>query len=120
MLCPVGLMKVVNTPRNDQNDDDARAPCPDYRANHNCMCYGGFTVKAPGRPVIVSSLRSIGIGGDGTPDLPQLVLTGVSAADSVVNLFDGLTLLGSAAADASGIWRFTIDAFWTRPTASRL
>ena len=68
-------------------------------------------MKALGRPVIVSLFRSMGVVGDGIPDLAQLVLTGVSAADSVVSLFDGLTLLGSTTADASGIWRFTIDAF---------
>jgi hypothetical protein len=68
-------------------------------------------MKALGRPVIVSFLRSVGVVGDGTPDLAQLVLTGVSAADSVVSLFDGLPLLGSTTADASGIWRFTIGAF---------
>jgi Bacterial Ig-like domain len=67
-------------------------------------------IKALGRPVIVSLFRSMGVVGDGTPDLVQLVTTGVSAADSVVSLFDGLTQLGSTTADASGIWRFTIDA----------
>ena len=68
-------------------------------------------MKALGRPVIVSLFRSMGVVGDGTPDLAQMVLTGVSAADSVVSLFDGRTLLGSTTAAASGIWRFTIGAF---------
>jgi hypothetical protein len=64
-------------------------------------------MTALGRPVIVSVLRS-----SGAADLAQMVLTGVSAADSVVSLFDGHTLLGSTTADASGIWRFTIGAVW--------
>ena len=68
-------------------------------------------MRALGRPVIVSFLRSTGVVGNGTADLAQLVLTGVSAADSLVRLFDGRTLLGSTTTDASGIWRFTFDAF---------
>src|SRR5579864_8673094 len=45
----------------------------------------------------------------GVDDAIVLTLGGTAAADSVVNLFDGNSLLGSVQADATGNWAFITD-----------
>ena len=47
-----------------------------------------------------------GIIGDGITSDTTLLLTGMAAAGSTVKVYDGTTLLGSAAANASGAWSY--------------
>ena len=44
--------------------------------------------------------------GDGITDAATLTLTGTAEANSTVNVYDGATLLGTAAANGSGAWTF--------------
>jgi large repetitive protein len=45
--------------------------------------------------------------GDGITDATVLTLTGTAEANSIVKVYDGATLLGSATANGSGAWSFT-------------
>jgi Ca2+-binding RTX toxin-like protein len=47
--------------------------------------------------------------GDGITNAKVLTLTGTATANSTVQVFDGTTQLGNAAANASGAWSFTTD-----------
>ena len=53
---------------------------------------------APGAPVIT---------GNSVSNTNQLQLTGTADAGSTVKLFDGSTAIGTATANASGVWTFT-------------
>ena len=53
---------------------------------------------APNAPVIAS---------DSTVNANQALLTGTAEANSIVKVFDGTTLLGTAAADGTGAWNYT-------------
>ena len=64
-------------------------------------------VAPPGAPVITSFSPDTGVVGDGITDPAILTLTGTAVANSTVNVYDGATLLGTAAANASGAWSFT-------------
>ena len=44
-------------------------------------------------------------------------LTGTAEANSKVTVFDGATALGTATADASGVWSYTTGALSTGPNA---
>ena len=68
----------------------------------------GFTMAgASGVPTIASYSPDSGTVGDGITDAAVLTLTGTAVANSTVNVYDGATLLGTTAANASGAWSFT-------------
>ena len=64
-------------------------------------------VAPPGVPVITSFSPDTGVVGDGITDPAVLTLTGTAVANSTVNVYDGATLLGTAAASGTGAWSFT-------------
>ena len=64
-------------------------------------------VAPPGVPVITSFSPDTGVVGDGITDPAILTLTGTAVANSTVNVYDGATLLGTAAASGTGAWNFT-------------
>ena len=55
-------------------------------------------------PVISSLSRAIL--GDVFTKVNSLILAGSAVADSLVSVFDGAAVLGTAQADAAGLWRF--------------
>ena len=59
---------------------------------------------APVAPSITSFSPDTGTVGDGITTANVLTLTGTAEANSTVKVFDGATLLGSAAANGSGAW----------------
>ncbi len=61
-------------------------------------------------PLITAFTTDSNIVGDGVTSDATLVLTGTAPANSTVNVYDGTTKLGTAAADASGAWNFTTAA----------
>ena len=65
----------------------------------------GLTVtidtKKPNAPILAS---------DAVLSTNQVLLTGTADANSTVNVSDGATLLGTAAADGTGTWNFTTNA----------
>ncbi|WFU39379.1 Ig-like domain-containing protein [Bradyrhizobium sp. CB82] len=61
---------------------------------------------APAAPSIASFSPDSNIVGDGITNANQLTLTGAAEAGSQVEIFDGSTQVGIAAADASGNWSF--------------
>jgi hypothetical protein len=61
---------------------------------------------APAAPSIASYLPDNGTVSDGITDANILTLTGTAEAHSTVKVYDGSTLLGSAAANGSGSWSF--------------
>src|SRR5262249_42050276 len=65
-------------------------------------------VAPPGAPVITSFSPDTGVVGDGVTDPAILTLTGTAVANSTVNVYDGATLLGTAAASGAGAWSFTM------------
>ena len=67
-------------------------------------------VAPPGVPVITSFSPDTGVVGDGITDPAILTLTGTAVANSTVNVYDGATLLGTAAASGTGAWSFTTVA----------
>ena len=66
--------------------------------------------SAPATPAIASFSTDSGIVGDGITNDNTLTLTGTAEANSVVKVYDGATLLGSATADGSGNWSYTTAA----------
>ena len=64
-------------------------------------------VQPPVAPTIASFSPDTGVVGDGITDPAILTLTGSAVANSTVNVYDGATLLGTATANASGVWSFT-------------
>ena len=67
-------------------------------------------VAPPGVPVITSFSPDTGVVGDGITDPAILTLTGTAVANSTVNVYDGATLLGTAAASGTGAWSFSTVA----------
>jgi len=65
---------------------------------------------APVSPTIVSFSTDSGVVGDGITNDNTLTLTGAAEANSVVKVYDGATLLGSATANGSGAWSYTTAA----------
>src|SRR5262249_47237451 len=59
---------------------------------------------APAAPSITSFTPDTGTVGDKTTDARRLTLSGKAEAGSTVKLFDGKTVIGTAKADASGVW----------------
>ena len=68
----------------------------------------GWTVASgPAAPAITSFSPDSGTIGDRITNATILILTGTAVANSTVNVYDGVTLLGIATANASGAWSFT-------------
>ena len=65
---------------------------------------------APAAPSITSFSTDSGTVGDGITNDNTLTLTGTAEANATVKVFDGATLLGSAAANGSGAWSYTTAA----------
>ena len=65
---------------------------------------------APVAPSIASFSPDTGTVGDGITTANVLTLTGTAEANSTVKVFDGATLIGSAAANGSGAWTYTTAA----------
>ena len=66
--------------------------------------------SAPVTPAIASYSTDSGIVGDHITNDNTLTLAGTTEAGSVVKIYDGVTLLGSATADGSGNWSYTTAA----------
>ena len=64
---------------------------------------------APVTPTV--SLQSVDSGtpGDGITNVNVISLTGVAEINSTIKVYDGATLLGSATANAEGVWNFVAD-----------
>ena len=64
---------------------------------------------APVTPTI--SLQSVdsGTAGDGITNVNVISLTGTAEINSTIKVYDGATLLGSATANADGVWNFVAD-----------
>ena len=64
---------------------------------------------APVGPTI--SLQSVdsGMVGDGITNVNVISLTGMAEINSTIKVYDGTTLLGSAKANAEGVWNFVAD-----------
>ena len=62
---------------------------------------------APVAPTIASYSTDSGVAGDHITNDNALTLTGTAEAGSTVKVYDGATLLGSAAANGSGAWSYT-------------
>jgi hypothetical protein len=62
---------------------------------------------APGAPTISSYSTDSGTVGDGITSDNTLALLGTAAAGSTISIYDGATLLGTAAANGAGAWTFT-------------
>ena len=58
-------------------------------------------------PSIVAFSPDSGTVGDGITNANTLTLTGAAVASSTVNIYDGTTLLGTAASNGRGAWSFT-------------
>jgi hypothetical protein len=65
---------------------------------------------APVVPTIGSYSTDSNVVGDGITNDNTLTLTGTAEANATVKVYDGVTLLGSASADASGNWSYTTAA----------
>src|SRR6187399_1228711 len=65
---------------------------------------------APVVPSITAYSTDSGTVGDGITNDNTLTLTGSAEANATVKVYDGVTLLGSATADASGNWSYTTAA----------
>ena len=65
---------------------------------------------APVAPSIASFSTDSGMVGDHITNDNTLTLTGTAEANSTVKVYDGATLLGSAAANGSGAWTYTTAA----------
>ena len=69
-----------------------------------------FDATAPDAPTIASTAPHDGTASTDTTTDNALTLTGTSEANTVVNVYDGTTRLGSAATDEHGAWSFTTGA----------
>ena len=65
---------------------------------------------APVAPSITSFSTDSGTVGDHITNDNTLTLTGTAEANATVKVYDGATLLGSAAANGSGAWSYTTAA----------
>jgi hypothetical protein len=63
-------------------------------------------VAAPTAPTVTSFSPDTGTVGDGVTDAHTLTLSGAAAANTTVTVYDGATKLGTATANASGVWSF--------------
>ena len=61
---------------------------------------------APVPPTIVLNSVDSGIVGDGITNVNVISLTGTAEINSTIKVYDGATLLGSAIANAEGVWNF--------------
>ena len=75
--------------------------------------FPGLQIDPPGVPSIASIAPDTGIIGDGITSASILTLAGAATANSTVNVYDGATLLGTTAADATGAWNFTTGTLAT-------
>ena len=64
----------------------------------------------PVAPTIASFSTDSGVAGDGITNDNTLTLTGTAEANSVVKVYDGATLLGSATANGTAAWSYTTAA----------
>ncbi len=69
-----------------------------------------LSATGPAAPTIASFSPDTGVVGDRITDANVLTLSGTAAASSIVNVYDGSTLLGTATANSSGAWSFTTAA----------
>ena len=68
----------------------------------------GWTIASVlAAPTITSFSTDTGVVGDHITSASVLTLSGTAVANSTVNVYDGATLLGTAAANASGAWTYT-------------
>ena len=58
------------------------------------------------KPIIVSFSPDSNIVGDGITNSNRLTLNGTAAANSLVTVYDGTTLLGTVTADGTGAWSY--------------
>lgn len=69
-----------------------------------------FTVTVdtapPPKAVISSFSQDTGIAGDGITSVKNLILTGSATAGSTIQIYDGITQIGTVVAGANGIWTF--------------
>ena len=61
---------------------------------------------APVAPTVTSFSPDSNVVGDGITNVNHVTLTGAAAAGSTVQVFDGVTLIGTATASAGGAWSF--------------
>ena len=68
----------------------------------------GVTIDAtvPAAPVITGFADDSGTSGDGITSDTDLLLSGTAEANAIVEVFDGVTSLGTTLADGSGAWSF--------------
>ena len=69
--------------------------------------FTGVTIASNGVPIITAFSPDSGTVGDDITNATVLNLTGTAVANSTVNVYDGTTLLGTAAASTTGAWNFT-------------
>jgi hypothetical protein len=62
---------------------------------------------APIAPTIASFSPDTGAIGDGVTFVTDLILNGTAEANSTVKIYDGVTLLGDATANGSGMWSYS-------------
>jgi hypothetical protein len=65
---------------------------------------------APVAPTITSFSPDSGTAGDGVTNTGTVTLAGTAEANATVKIYDGATLLGTAAANGAGAWSFTTAA----------
>ena len=65
---------------------------------------------APNAPSIASFSPDSGVVGDHITNVNTVTLTGTAEANATVKVYDGATLLGSAAANGSGAWTYATAA----------
>jgi len=65
---------------------------------------------APGAPTISTYSTDSGVVGDGITNDNTLTLVGTGTAGSTISVYDGATLLGTAAANGAGAWTLTTAA----------
>ena len=64
---------------------------------------------APVSPTIGLQSVDSGLAGDNITNVKVVSLTGVAEINSTIKVYDGATLLGSAVANAEGVWNLSID-----------
>ena len=64
---------------------------------------------APVTPTVVLNSVDSGVVGDGITNVNVISLTGTAEINSTIKIYDGATLLGSAIANAEGVWNFVAN-----------
>src|SRR6185503_20266643 len=64
---------------------------------------------APVTPTIALQSVDSGVAGDSITNVNVVSLTGVAEVNSTIKVYDGATLLGSAVANAEGVWNFVAN-----------